>query len=171
MLINKPVYYAGKDLHFTIVHQKLRYPRLLFHFFYFISRCLDCLRGVLCLPVPPPHNVVFPTVLFIPFCEVMNKRVRTSTSSERNDLNMHYKSDGEVCELFPFELRSEMPHIPKGASYFRIARPLRFRVSHSTGFLDANRRRIRLSLPCTPQLDSVWISAPTNAMPIGKGSR
>lgn len=48
---------------------------------------------------------------------------------------------------FPFKLRSDMHRIPKGASYFRVARPLRFRISHSTGFLDANRRRIRLSLP------------------------
>lgn len=43
------------------------------------------------------------------------------------------------------ELRSEMHHIPKGASYFRIARPLRFRVSRSTGFLVTNRRRIRFT--------------------------
>ena len=48
---------------------------------------------------------------------------------------------------FPFKLRSDMHRIPKGASYFRIARPLRFRIFHSTGFLDANRRGIRLSLP------------------------
>ena len=49
------------------------------------------------------------------------------------------------CGKAPNALRSDMRHIPKGASYFRIARPLRFQVSHSTGFLDANRRRIRLT--------------------------
>lgn len=43
-------------------------------------------------------------------------------------------------------LRSDVHHIPKGASYFRIARPLRFRVSHSTGFLVTNRRRIRITM-------------------------
>lgn len=31
--------------------------------------------------------------------------------------------------------RPDMHHIPKGAPYFRIARPLRFRISHSAGFL------------------------------------
>ena len=46
------------------------------------------------------------------------------------------------------ELRSVVRHIPKGASYFRIARPLRFQLSHSTDFLGVNRRRIRFRLPC-----------------------
>ena len=48
------------------------------------------------------------------------------------------------------ELRSDVHRIPKGASYFRIARPLRFQVSHSTGFLVTNRRRIRLFPPYIP---------------------
>ena len=51
----------------------------------------------------------------------------------------------DPAALHPIELPSEMHHIPKGASYFRIARPLRFQVSHSTGFLVTNRRRIRLT--------------------------
>ena len=38
-----------------------------------------------------------------------------------------------------------MRHILKGASYFRIARPLRFQLSHSTGFLVTDRRRIRFT--------------------------
>ena len=50
----------------------------------------------------------------------------------------------------PFELRSDVHRIPKGASYFRIARPLRFQVSHSTGFLVTNRRRICLFPPYIP---------------------
>ena len=54
------------------------------------------------------------------------------------------------CKRVPNTLRSEMHHIPKGAPYFCIARPLHFQISHSTGFLDTNRRRIRLFLPCIP---------------------
>lgn len=65
--------------------------------------------------------------------------------SERQDLNLHYKNGGEACKLYPFELRSDMRHILKGASYFRIARPLRFQLSHSTGFLVTDRRRIRFT--------------------------
>ena len=48
-------------------------------------------------------------------------------------------------QSFSIKLRPEMHHIPKGASYFRIARPLRFQVSHSTDFLGVNRRRIRFT--------------------------
>ena len=48
---------------------------------------------------------------------------------------------------FPISSRSDMRRIPKGVSYFRITRPLRFQISRSTGFLGATRRRIRLSLP------------------------
>ena len=45
----------------------------------------------------------------------------------------------------PISSCSDMHHIPKGAPYFCIARPLHFRISHSTGFLGTNRRRIRFA--------------------------
>ena len=58
------------------------------------------------------------------------------------------------CGKAPNALRSDMRHIPKGAPYFCIARPLHFRISHSTRFLVAHRRRIRLFLSSTPV---VWL--------------
>ena len=50
------------------------------------------------------------------------------------------------CGRIPNFLRSDMHHILKGAPYFRITRPLRFQISHSTGFLVTNRRRIRFTI-------------------------
>ena len=66
------------------------------------------------------------------------------TESERQDSNLRFTAYKAAAQ--PSELRSDMHHIPKGAPYFRIARPLRFQISHSTGFLVTNRRRIRFTI-------------------------
>ena len=51
------------------------------------------------------------------------------------------------AHLTDYATSPKLRHILKGASYFCIARPLHFQISHSTGFLGTNRRGIRFWSP------------------------